>query len=73
LRSIGIKPRIIPKSLGCGPELSRWQKRHNALIAPVRAAVEGVFATLKRWRAYEAVLYRGLATNTAELTMLALP
>ena len=72
LKGLGIKPRIMHKSWGGGPQLSLWQKRHNALIAPVRAAVEGVFATLKRWLGYEEVRYRGLPKNTAELMMLAL-
>ncbi|MGH3850205.1 MAG: IS5 family transposase, partial [Pseudonocardiaceae bacterium] len=37
LKSRGIKPRIMHKSWGGGPPLSAWQKRHNALIAPIRA------------------------------------
>ena len=72
LKSLGIKPRIMHKSWGGGPALSRWQRRHNALIAPIRAEVEGVFATLKRWLGYHAVRYRGLARNTGQLMLLAL-
>jgi transposase, IS5 family len=72
LKSLGIKPRIMHKSWGGGPALSRWQKRHNALIAPIRAEVEGVFATLKRWLGYRLVRYRGLARNAAHLMLLAL-
>ena len=72
LKSLGVKPRIMHKTWGGGPALSRWQKRCNALIAPVRAAVEGVFATLKRWLGYRAVRYRGLAKNAAELNLVAL-
>jgi IS5 family transposase len=55
LRSLGIKPRIMHKSWGGGPPLTAWQKRANALIAPIRAEVEGVFATLKQWMAYRCV------------------
>ncbi len=55
-----------------GPALSRWQKRHNALIAPVRAEVEGVFATLKRWLGFDRVRYRGLSRNTNHLALVGL-
>jgi transposase, IS5 family len=72
LRARGIKPRIMHKSWGGGPPLTRWQRLHNQLIAPVRADVEGVFATLKRWFGYHRVRYRGLERNTSHLTLLAL-
>jgi IS5 family transposase len=72
LRSLGIKPRIMHKSWGGGPPLTRWQRRHNALIAPVRAEVEGVFATLKRWMGFGRVRYRGLPKNASHASLLAL-
>jgi IS5 family transposase len=72
LKSLGIKPRIMHKSWGGGAPLSRWQRRHNSLIAPIRAQVEGVFATLKRWLDYHVVRYRGLAKNTGHLMLLTL-
>jgi IS5 family transposase len=72
LRSVGIKPRIMHKSWGGGPPLTAWQKRANALIAPIRAEVEGVFATLKRWMAYRCVRYRGLHRNESHLKLLGL-
>ncbi|MFO1125337.1 MAG: transposase [Methylocystis sp.] len=72
LRSHGIKPRIMHKSWGGGPPLSIWQKRHNALIAPIRAAVEGVFATLKRWFGYARVRYCGMCRNESHLQLLGL-
>lgn len=72
LRSRGIKPRIMHKSWGGGPPLSTWQKRHNALIAPIRAAVEGVFATLKRWFGYARVRYCGMCRNESHLQLLGL-
>ena len=48
------------------------QKRHNALIAPTRAQVEGVFATPGRWMGFDCVRYIGLAKNTAHLHLLGL-
>lgn len=70
LKGLGIKPRIMHKSWGGGPALTSWQKRHNALIALVRAEVEGVFATLKRWLGFACVRYRGLARNASHLYLL---
>ncbi len=72
LRSQGIKDRIMHKSWGGGPPLRASQKRHNALIAPIRAQVEGVFATLKRWMGFDCVRYVGLAKNTAHLHLIGL-
>ena len=72
LRARGIKARIMFKSWGGGPTLTRWQKRANTLIAARRAQVEGVFATLKRWLNYERVRYRGLARNASHLNLVAL-
>lgn len=72
LRAQGIKPRIMHKSWGGAPPLTRWQQRHNALIAPIRAQVEGVFATLKRWRGFDCVRYKGLARNRNDSFLLAL-
>ncbi len=68
----GIKPRIMHKSWGGGPPISPWQKRHNRRIAPIRAAVETVFAVLKRRLGYRAVRYFGLLKNQAHLLFLAL-
>ena len=48
------------------------EKRHNALIAPVRAQVEGVFATLKRWMGFDRVRYVGLTKNASHLHLVAL-
>ena len=72
LSSLGIKPRIMHKSWGGGPKLRASQKRHNALISKIRAEVEGVFATLKRWLGFDRVRYRGLLKNTAHLNLVAL-
>jgi len=70
LRQAGIKPRIMHKSWGGGPPLTAWQKRHNQLISPIRAAVEGVFATLKRWYGFSRVRYKGLHRNGSHLFLL---
>lgn len=72
LRSLGIKPRIMHKSWGGGPQLRSSQRRHNILISKIRAEVEGVFATLKRWMGFARVRYRGLVKNTAHLNLVAL-
>ena len=72
LKARGIKDRIMHKSWGGGPPLTVWQKRHNALIAPIRAEVEGVFATLKRWFGWSCVRYRGLQKNTSHLHLAAI-
>jgi IS5 family transposase len=72
LRSLGIKPRIMHKSWGGGPKLTHWQKRANALIASIRAEVEGIFATLKRWFGYSCVRYCGLHRNSSHLNLLGL-
>jgi len=73
LRAQAIKPRIMHKSWGGGPPLTPWQKRHNSLIAPIRAQVEGVFATLKRWCGLASVRYRGLAKNQSHFLLAATP
>lgn len=72
LADLGIKPRIMHKSWGGGPALRPSQKRHNALIGKIRAEVEGVFATLKRWLGFAKVRYRSLAKNAAHFNLVAL-
>jgi IS5 family transposase len=72
LKRHGIKARILHKTWGGGPPLTASQKRHNRLIGPLRAAVETVFATLKRRMAYTRVRYVGLVKNEAHLILLAL-
>jgi IS5 family transposase len=72
LRVRGIKARIMHKSWGGGPSLTHWQKQHNRLIAPIRAEVEGLFATLKRWFRYDRVRYKGLHRNASHLLVLSM-
>ena len=72
LRARGTKDRIMHKTWGGGPALTRWQKRRNALIAPRRAAVETIFAVLKRRMGWVRVRYVGLKRNAAHFLLLAL-
>jgi IS5 family transposase len=72
LRGLRIKARIMHKSWGGGRALTIWQMRHNALIKPIRAEVEGVFATLKRWMGLQRVRYRGLIKNHSHFNLLAM-
>jgi transposase, IS5 family len=72
LRARGIKPRIMHKSWGGGPALSRWQQRHNQLITPIRAAVETTFATLKNRMGLTRIRYRGLVKASAQITFAAI-
>jgi IS5 family transposase len=72
LKRPGVKARILHKTWGGGPPLRASQKRHNRLIGAIRAAVETVFATLKRRMGYTRVRYVGLVKNEAHLVLLAL-
>jgi IS5 family transposase len=60
------------KSWGGGPPLGYWQRRHNSLIAPIRASVETVFAVLKRRMGYTRARYRGLSKNLNHFLLLAI-
>lgn len=72
LKAHGIKDRIMHKSWGGGPQLTKWQRRRNRLISPIRAEVETVFAVLKRRMGYARVRYLGLAKNAAHFQLLAI-
>lgn len=72
LKARGIKARIMHKSWGGGPPLSHWQRRHNALIAPIRASVETIFAVLKRRMGYTRARYVGLRKNLNHFLLLAI-
>jgi IS5 family transposase len=72
LKASGIKPRIMHKSWGGGPLLGFWQKRHNALIARRRAAVETTFATLKRRMRLTHIRYVGLAKAHGQVLLAAI-
>ena len=59
----GIKDRIMHCAHKYQRALTHWQQRRNALIDPIRQAVEKVFGTLKRSYGYRRGRYRGLARN----------
>ena len=50
--------------------LPHWQAKRNALIAPIRSAVERVFGTFKRCYGYRRVRYFGLERNRTQLLLL---
>jgi IS5 family transposase len=70
LKAAGIKDRIMHRSHKNQAGLPYWQQRRNRLIAPIRAAVERVFGTLKRSYGYRSVRYYTLAANTTQLLLL---
>jgi IS5 family transposase len=72
LKQAGIKDRIMHRANKHHPVLPPWQARRNALIAPIRAGVETVFAVFKQRMGYRTVRYVGLVKNQAHLLMLAL-
>jgi IS5 family transposase len=47
--------------------LRPWQKAFNKAVAPIRAGVERLFATMKRAYGYRRVRYLGLARNDVQL------
>jgi IS5 family transposase len=72
LKAAGIKDRIMHRANKHHPVLPPWPARRNALIAPIRASVETVFAVLKRRMGFVRARYIGLRKNTAHLLLLAI-
>ncbi|WP_245297136.1 MULTISPECIES: IS5 family transposase [Rhodomicrobium] len=70
LKGLGIKDRIMHRSHKNQTGLPRWQRRRNRLIAPIRAAIERVFGTLKRSYDYRRVRFFDLARNAVDLNLL---
>jgi IS5 family transposase len=70
LRAAGIKDRIMHRANKHHPAVPRWQARRNKLIAPIRAAVEGVFGTMKRSYGYRRARYFNLTANAVHLDLL---
>lgn len=70
LRARGIKDRIMHRPNKHHPELPRWQRRRNRLIARLRGRVETAFAVLKRHYRWDRVRYVGLARNQSHLYLL---
>jgi IS5 family transposase len=69
LRERGIEPRIMYQARRNRP-LKPWQAAFNKAVAPVRAGVERLFATMKRAYGYRRVRYLGLARNDVQLQVL---
>lgn len=69
LKARGIKDRILHRPNKHHPKLPRWQARRNALIRPLRSAVERTFGTWKRSYGYTCVRYMSLAANGLELQL----
>jgi transposase, IS5 family len=65
----GIEPRIMHKARRNRP-LKPWQVWFNKAVAPIRAGVERLFATMKRAYGYRRVRYLGLARNNVQLQVL---
>jgi IS5 family transposase len=70
LKSLGIKDRIMHRGNKHQKRLPVWQAMRNKLIAPIRAAVERVFGTLKRSYGYRRVRFFTLGRNDAQLQLL---
>lgn len=70
LKAARIKDRIMHRSHKNQTALPLWQARRNRLIAPIRAAVERVFAVWKRWWGYDRVRYIGLERNQTQLALI---
>jgi len=66
LRKQGIEPRIMYQARRNRP-LRPWQVAFNKAVAPIRAGVERLFATMKRAYGYRRVRYLGLARNDVQL------
>lgn len=66
LRAQGIEPRIMYQARRNRP-LRPWQTAFNKAVAPIRAGVERLFATMKRTYCYRQVRYLGLARNDVQL------
>jgi transposase, IS5 family len=66
LKAQGIEPRIMYQARRNRP-LRPWQVAFNKAVAPIRAGVERLFATMKRAYGCRRVRYLGLARNDVQL------
>jgi IS5 family transposase len=66
-RGTMIDPTLVETPHRGGPPLRDSEKRHNTLVAAVRASIEGVIAALKPWMGFDRVRYVGLVNNNAHL------
>jgi IS5 family transposase len=72
-RALGMVWRVQDKAKprgSRGAALSGSQKKRNRRNSAIRARVEHLFRIVKRQFGYTKVRYRGLAKNTAQVTML---
>ena len=69
LRERGIEPRVMYQARRDRP-LKPWQAAFNKAVAPVRAGVGRLFATMKRAYGHRRVRYLGLARNDVQLQAL---
>lgn len=71
LKAQGIKDRIMHRKHKHQAALTSWQQRRNALISPIRSAIERLFGTFKRSYGYTRVRYYSLAANRVQMLLLA--
>ena len=71
LKALGIKDRIMHRAHKYQPVLPHWQARRNALIAPIRAPVERIFANVKRLYGRARARYFNFRHNLADFFRLA--
>src|SRR5918911_1352493 len=69
LRERCIAPRIMYQARRNRP-LKPWQAAFNKAVAPIRAGVERLFATMRRTYGHRRVRYLGLARNDVQLQAL---
>lgn len=67
LAALGIKDRIMRRADKWHPELPRWRRRWNDLVARRRAPVEAVFSAMKRLYGLARARCTTLARNAADI------
>lgn len=67
LKERGIKDRIMRRANKWHPELPRWRRRWNDLVARRRAPVEAVFSAMKRLYGLRRARCTTLARNAADI------
>ena len=72
LKALAIKDRIMHRSHKNQSALPRGQQRRNALIAPIRAPIEPLFAVMKRAYGYRRVRTFSLERKALHLELLGL-
>jgi len=67
LKRLGIKDRLMRRANKWHPELPRWRRRWNDLVARRRAPVEAVFSAMKRLYGLARARCTTLARNAADV------